>query len=114
MLENFLFYTDVQKFRESTTKQARRIYNMYISNKAMNQVNVSASLRSEVDRVVDSSEMPTSIFNACQDEILRLMELSSYYKFLASSHCDDYLKKKSSKRQVLAVEDGTATQNGQT
>lgn len=114
MLENFLFYTDVQKFRESTTKQARRIYNMYISNKAMNQVNVSASLRSEVDRVVDSSEMPTSIFNACQDEILRLMELNSYYKFLASSHCDDYLKKKSSKRQVLAVEDGTATQNGQT
>ena len=92
--ENYLFYTEVNKFKNLVQKQSKRIYAVYISSKASNQVNISALLRAEVTGMIEQPNMPANIFDDCQSEILHLMELNCYNKFLSSSSCDDFLKRK--------------------
>lgn len=92
--ENYLFYTDVYKFKNLIQKQSKRIYAVYISSRASNQVNISALLRAEVTRMIEQPNMPANIFDDCQSEILQLMELNCYKKFLSSPSCNDFLKRK--------------------
>ena len=57
-------------------------------------MNVDAPMQNSVKTNIEAGAISVNVFDNCQDEILQLMELNTYTKFLASTYCNDFLKQK--------------------
>ena len=86
-MESILFYQDCEKFRKQTHGAMKKIWENYVKENAVNQININHALRTEIMNLYAEEDAPINIFEKAQDEIFRLMETNVYLPFLKSKHC---------------------------
>uniref|UniRef100_A0A673JJE8 Regulator of G-protein signaling 14-like n=1 Tax=Sinocyclocheilus rhinocerous TaxID=307959 RepID=A0A673JJE8_9TELE len=86
--ENILFYQDCEKFKkipptrlEELKKEARSIYDNFLSESSLHAVNIDDTAQMEESAL----ETPTpDMFNKAQGQIFKLMKMDSYTRFVRS------------------------------
>ncbi|KAL7683393.1 putative cyclic nucleotide-binding domain, rmlC-like jelly roll, RGS domain, RGS domain superfamily [Plasmopara halstedii] len=93
--ENYLFFLDIEKFRQIEDKSERRevsiyIFERYIQPGAPKEVNLPAVIRDDImDQMGKLSALDTvepTFYNEACDEIMRLMGKDSFLRFKKSFH----------------------------
>ncbi|KAL3863634.1 hypothetical protein ACJMK2_005384 [Sinanodonta woodiana] len=85
--ENIIFWTTVEKYKQITNQdlrkvQAKDIFNKHLSVRASEPVNIDSVARQQADSQMDT---PTpQIFDLAQHQIYQLMKQDSYARFLKS------------------------------
>ncbi|KAJ6228423.1 regulator of g protein signaling [Anaeramoeba flamelloides] len=94
--ENVSFYTLVRSFQNgkknrNRIKLANQIFNKYIKNGSMSQVNISYHAREITTELYHKDPSNNTIFDQALDEIIKLMLYDSYPFFLKSQENYDLL-----------------------
>ncbi|KAK3595315.1 hypothetical protein CHS0354_004468 [Potamilus streckersoni] len=85
--ENIIFWTAVEKYKQITNQdmrkiQAKYIFDKHLSVRALEPVNIDSLARQQAD---DQMDIPTpQIFDMAQHQIYQLMKQDSYARFLKS------------------------------
>eukprot|EP00002_Diphylleia_rotans_P006272 TRINITY_DN1562_c0_g1_i7.p1 TRINITY_DN1562_c0_g1~~TRINITY_DN1562_c0_g1_i7.p1 ORF type:complete len:532 (+),score=106.91 TRINITY_DN1562_c0_g1_i7:53-1648(+) len=103
-IENLDFYQEIFVFRKGNVEERNvlfeHLYRTYVMQKASLQVNLSGSVRSEMNDWIEKNPLddnmervvPLTIFDRAQAEIFDLIESDSYKRFIKSSFFQDALK----------------------
>ncbi|CAK8697542.1 unnamed protein product [Clavelina lepadiformis] len=85
--ENLEFWSDVNTFREESTKKkkkhAQKIYSRFIKESSKREVNLDFSVRKQMERDLKTCE--AEIFDDAQEIIFQLMDKGSFIRFKNSS-----------------------------
>ena len=91
LMENLLFYQEVERFKAILTSHSLSLYANFISASSSSQVNISAALH---DRVKEGVATPrATMFDEAQAECIGLMK-AHVRGFVESKYAQLYLKKK--------------------
>ncbi|KAJ3439749.1 regulator of g protein signaling [Anaeramoeba flamelloides] len=94
--ENISFYSLVRSFQnekkiKNRIKLAHQIFNKYIKNGSMSQINISYPARELTTELYNNDASKNTIFDKALDEIIKLMFYDSYPFFLKSQENYDLL-----------------------
>ena len=91
LMENLLFYQEVERYRAILLSHSHSLYSNFISSSSSSQVNISAALH---DSIKQSAKEPrASMFDEAQHECVMLMK-AHVRGFTESRYCQLYLRKK--------------------
>jgi len=86
--ENLMFWLDVEKYKKvpvsSREEVAMDIYNNYIAEESVLQVNIDGDCAQVITEMINKGEFTPNIFFEAQDWVFRLMETHSFPRFLRS------------------------------
>jgi hypothetical protein len=111
-VENLLFIGEVRAFRaeaERLQTYARQIFNFFVAEDSINQVNVEHRQRRAVQENLARTALE-NVFAPVEKEVLSLLSKDSYPRFLRSAFCQRLLKQLSKER----AERGLAALGGAT
>jgi hypothetical protein len=97
LVENLLFFQEVDRFRSIIRLHCVNLYNSFISAKAVNPINLSAKQREEIRERLP--EPAVSLFDAAENEVLQLMQ-GHVGSFLHSKFCQAYLRNRRTKHII--------------
>jgi len=102
--ENLYFVKDIELYSKSSMggsakefdikKEAFRIYELYIQPNAKKEVNISATIRKEIETKINEGNFAVDLFKKARNCVLVLMEGDPYFRFLSSK---EYLEMKDTK-----------------
>jgi hypothetical protein len=93
-MENFLFWSECEKYVAFFKQWAERIVSTYIEENATSQVNIDAKMRSAVCEKVKAGDIDVNTFEKAQLEVYKVLNQNNYTVFLTSDFCKQYLKQK--------------------
>jgi hypothetical protein len=109
-VENFIFRKAVLQFKSKPTKQMQhRIYNFFIGDDAISQVNLPSIMFEDLARKIKQDVVDGTIFDAALQEIEELMFRDAFLRFLQSKDFERSKTGESSPKQdtvSLMVEEG--------
>ena len=93
-MESILFYQETERFRKQTHAAMQKIWDNYVRENAINQININHDLRTEIMDKYAEEAAPVNVFDKAQEEIFKLMETNVYLPFLKSKQCRQYIIKR--------------------
>ena len=106
-MESILFYQECEKFRKQTHAVMQKIWDNYVRENAINQININHALRTEIMDHYALENAPVNVFDRAQEEIFKLMETNVYLPFLKSKQCRQYIIKRYELRKEKSVPERT-------
>ena len=114
-LENFMFWDEVEKLRALRKAQRQRIVDRFVLETSPNQVNLDMLCRQHIETAMEKEQgggtanslyrrVPT-MFDEAQREIVELMQVNTYYPFLRSQNCQQFIKGKQRRIRRRALEE---------
>ncbi|CAM9157390.1 unnamed protein product, partial [Sphacelaria rigidula] len=89
--ENYEFFQAVSHFTQDTSTctratcdEAKKIYNLYVSDAAPLRVSLGENISAQIKQTFDTGEVPKQTFDAAKEEVVKLMEKESLQDFLTS------------------------------
>lgn len=90
-VENLLFILDLRKFDllyindEVQLKEAKRLWNLYIAQDSMFEINIDSSIRHQIASALDSEKIDSTLFEEVKKVVIIQMKEDSFLRWKASS-----------------------------
>lgn len=109
-LDVLFFWNKVERFRREVEYNFNHIYDTYISSTATEQVNIPSTSKIPIDNAKEAGMIMSSIFDAAQLEIFKLMKQNNYKEFLKSDFCRAFVtdKKRNAEMKIEEEEETDA------